>query len=189
MGHSTTRPSDRLRPSRARLVLLAVLAARLAVGPAAAPSGTAQVEHVIDGDTIRVRMDGARDTVWLIGVDTPETMHPTVGVRPVGPEASAYTTARPTAATIRLALDPAGDASDTDGRLVRYVMRPGGEHVNATLIREGYATAIRTCPYARRRECLQLEAQARRGRMGQRRPAAGVSANSSPHTTNQESHP
>ena len=29
---------------------------------------------------------------------------------------------------------------------MRYVMRPGGEHVNATLIREGYATAIRTFP-------------------------------------------
>ena len=49
---------------------------------------------------------------------------------------------------------------------MRYVMRPGGEHDNATLIREGYATAIRTFPDARRRECLQLEAQARRARRG-----------------------
>ena len=99
-------------------------------------------------------------------VDTPETRHPTLGVQPVGPSAPADTTARLTDATVRLALDPAGDANGTDGRLVRYVMRPGGEHVNATLIREGYATAIRTFPDARRRECLQLEAQARRARRG-----------------------
>ena len=111
-------------------------------------------------------MNGAHDTVRVTGVDTPETTHPTVGVQPVGPEASADTTARLTDATVRLALDPAGDAIDTDGRLVRYVMLPGGEHVNATLIREGDATAIRTFPDARRRECLQLEAQARRARRG-----------------------
>ena len=95
MGRATTRPRDRLRPSRARLVLLAVLAARLAVGPAAAPSGTAQVERVIDSNTIRVRMARARDTVRLIGVDMPETTHPTVRVEPFGPEASAWTWTRP----------------------------------------------------------------------------------------------
>ena len=166
MGHPTTRPRDGLRLSRACLVIVAIPAALPTVGPAAAPTGPAQVDRVIDGDTIRVRMNGARDTVRLIGGDTPETRHPTLGVQPVGLEASADTTARLTAAIVRLDLDPAGDASDTDGRLVRDVRLPGGEHVNATLIREGYATAIRTFPDARRREYLQLEAQARRARRG-----------------------
>ena len=49
------------------------------------------VDRVIDGDTIRVRLDGARYTVRLTGIDTPETKHPTLGVQPFGPEASAYT--------------------------------------------------------------------------------------------------
>ena len=35
MDHRATRTSDRLHPSHARLVLLAILAAWLAVGPAA----------------------------------------------------------------------------------------------------------------------------------------------------------
>ena len=61
----------------------------------------------------------------------------------------------------------AGDHQDASGRLLRYVMLPSGEHVNATLIREGYATAIRTFPYSRHAECLQLEAQARAARRGQ----------------------
>ena len=41
-------------------------------------------------------------------------------------------------------------------------MLASGEHVNATLIRDGYATAIRRFPSTRQREFLQLEAQARR---------------------------
>ena len=65
------------------------------------------VDRVIDGDTIRVRLDGARYTVRLTGIDTSETKHPTLGVQPFGPEASAYTTTRLTGATVRLDLDPA----------------------------------------------------------------------------------
>ena len=119
---------------------------------------------MIDGDIIRVRLDGARDTVRLTGVDTPETTHPTLGVQPFGPEAAASTTARLTGATVRLDRDPAGDAQDGDDRILRHVMLPTGEHVNATLIRDGYATAIRRFPDSLTRECLQLEAQARAAR-------------------------
>ena len=55
-----------------------------------------------DGDTIRVRLDGDRSTVRLTGVDTPETIHPTRGVEPDGPDAAAYTTARLAGAEERL---------------------------------------------------------------------------------------
>ena len=100
MGRETTRTSDRVRPSRrTRLFRLAVFAALPAIAPAAAQTGAALVERVIDGDTIRVQMAGAPYTVRLTGVDTPETKHPTFGVQPFGPEASAYTTARLTGAT------------------------------------------------------------------------------------------
>ena len=167
MGHRTTRPHATLKACRIRwyAVALAVLAG-LAGAPALAQTGTAHVDRVIDGDTISVRLDGARCTVRLTGVDTPETTHPTRGVEPDGPDAADYTTARLTGATVRLDLDPAGDHQDASGRLLRYVMLPSGEHVNATLIREGYATAIRTFPYSRHAECLQLEAQARAARRG-----------------------
>ena len=37
----------------------------------------ATVVRVIDGDTIRVRVQGKEYTVRLIGADTPETKHPT----------------------------------------------------------------------------------------------------------------
>ena len=54
---------------------------------------SAHVERVIDGDTIQVRFEGKRYTVRLIGVDTPETKHPTKAVQYFGQEASAFTKA------------------------------------------------------------------------------------------------
>ena len=107
-------------------------------------------------------MAGALHTVRVISVDTPETRHLTVGVEPFGPEASTYTTARLTGATVRLDLDTSGDVIDTEGRLRRYVYLAGGEHCNTTLIRDGYGEAIRAFPYSRRQEFLRLDAEARR---------------------------
>ena len=158
-------PAVRACRIRRYVAPLAVLA-WLAGAPVLAQTGTAQVDRVIDGDPIRVRLDGARGTVRFTGVDTPETTHPTRGVEPDGPEAAAYTTARLTGATVRLDRDPAGDDIDADGRLLRYVVLGTGEHVNATLVREGYGTAIRAFPCSRQREFIALEAQARRTRRG-----------------------
>ena len=170
MEHRTTRPQAALRACRIRRLVVVALAvlAWLAGAPVLAQTGTAQVDRVIDGDTISVRLDGDRYTVRLTGVDTPETTHPTRDVEPDGPEAADDTTARLTGATVRLDLDPAGDAQDGYGRILRYVMLASGENVNATLIRDGYARTIRTFPYSRPREFLQLEAQARRGRWAKR---------------------
>ena len=167
MGDRTTRPHTGIRACRIRRYVapLAVLA-WLAGAPVLAQTGLAQVDRVIDGDPIRVRLDGARLTVRLTGVNTPETTHPTRGVEPGGPAASADTTRRLTGATVRRDRDPAGDDHDADGRLLRYVVLGTGEHVNATLVREGYGTAIRAFPCSRQREFIALEAQARRTRRG-----------------------
>ena len=130
-----------------------------------AHSENAVVVRVIDGDTITVQIAGAIRTIRLIGVDTPETKHPTKAVQPLGPEASAFTQAALDRKTVRLEADPAGDDSDRYDRLLRYVYLDG-KNFNARLIREGYATAIRAFPYSRKREFLRLEAQARQERRG-----------------------
>ena len=55
----------------------------------------ARVVEAIDGDTIVVAFpDGHRDTIRILGVDTPETHHPRKPVQCFGPEASEYTRAR-----------------------------------------------------------------------------------------------
>ena len=68
----------------------------------------ATVVRGIDGDTIRVRVRGKVHTVRLIGVDTPETVHPTKTVQHFGAEASAYTKAELEGKTVTLEADPTG---------------------------------------------------------------------------------
>ena len=52
---------------------------------------TAQVTRVVDGDTLVVEIAGQTERVRLIGVDTPETVHPQKPVEYFGKEASAFT--------------------------------------------------------------------------------------------------
>ena len=47
---------------------------------------------VIDGDTVDIEIDGRTERARLIGVNTPETKHPTKPIECFGPEASAYIT-------------------------------------------------------------------------------------------------
>ena len=44
--------------------------------------------RVIDGDTVEVEIDGERQSVRFIGVDTPETVHPNRDPEPFGAEAA-----------------------------------------------------------------------------------------------------
>src|SRR4051794_13489897 len=76
-----------------RLVVVAVLVASLMPVPAFAQDRqTVAVTRIVDGDTIHVQTDsGQALTVRLLGMDTPETHHPTKPVQCYGPEATART--------------------------------------------------------------------------------------------------
>ena len=126
---------------------------------------SAHVERVIDGDTIQVRVEGKRRTVRLIGVDTPETKHPTKPVQYFGREASAFTKAALEGKRVMLQKDRTGDTIDRYGRWLRYVLLDG-DNFNARLIREGYAHAYRRFPFSKRTEFIQLKEQARRQEIG-----------------------
>ena len=125
----------------------------------------ATVERVIDGDTIRVRVQGKQYTVRLIGVDTPETVHPTQAVQHFGAEASAFTKAALETKTVTLETDPTGDTRDRYGRLLRYV-HLDGQNFNARLIREGYGHAIRRFRYSLKAQFIRLEDSARKAGRG-----------------------
>ena len=125
----------------------------------------ATVVRVIDGDTIRVRVQGKEYTVRLIGVDTPETVHPAKTVQHFGAEASAYTKAALEAKTVTLEADPTGDTRDRYGRLLRYV-HLDRENFNARLIREGYGHAIRRFRYSLKTQFIRLEDSARKAGRG-----------------------
>ncbi|SDI30976.1 micrococcal nuclease [Alteribacillus persepolensis] len=50
----------------------------------------ATVTEVVDGDTIKVQMNGNEETVRLLLVDTPETVHPNKPKQPYGEQASQF---------------------------------------------------------------------------------------------------
>jgi len=98
---------------------------------------TGQVVNVVDGDTIDVIVNGTEHRVRYIGIDTPETVHPTRGEEPYGREASARNRELVLGKTVRLEKD----VSETDqyGRLLRYVWLDDDTMVNEVLVAEGYA--------------------------------------------------
>ena len=156
----------RMHP-KGKLIGFAILIAGLAslITSAQLDPVTARVERVIDGDTIRVRHQGKNYTVRLIGVDTPETKHPTQAVERFGREASAFTKAALEGKLVAQVKDRTGDTVDRYGRLLRRVLLDG-DNFNARLIREGYAHAYRRFPFSKRAEFIQLEEQARRRGIG-----------------------
>ncbi|RJX19560.1 MAG: hypothetical protein C4570_05025 [Ammonifex sp.] len=81
--------------------------------------------RVVDGDTIHVDIAGKDETVRFIGVDTPETVHPTRGEEPFGREASIYTKEQLSGKDIYLKTDI--QHRGKYGRLLAYVQleQPG----------------------------------------------------------------
>lgn len=104
--------------------------------------GTAvTVSRVVDGDTIEISpaINGTED-VRLIGVDTPETLDPTEGVEPYGPQASAF--AKRELSGHRVSLEFDQERVEQYGQLLAYV-RLGGSIFNEELVAQGYAQASR----------------------------------------------
>jgi len=126
-----------------------------------------QVVRVIDGDTIEIE-GGQR--IRYIGIDTPETVHPSRPIECFGKEASSKNNELVGGREIRLEKD----VSETDkyGRLLRYVW-VGDVFVNDYLVRQGYAKASSYPPDIKHQEQFrQAEQEARE--VGRGLWAAGV---------------
>ena len=122
------------------------------------------VDRVIDGDTIRVRIGDQVETVRYIGMDTPETVHPTRGIEPYGLAASAFNQILVEGKQVRLELDV--EPRDLYGRLLAYVYTDS-LFVNAELIRQGYAQVMTVPPNVRHvEEFVRLQREARRAGEG-----------------------
>jgi micrococcal nuclease len=102
-----------------------------------------RVTHVDDGDTIEVQRGSDTDVIRLLGVDTPETHHPTKPVQCFGPEAATYTTRRLTGALVELEGDVV--PRDVYGRRLAYVL-VDGHRFNDELLRRGYARLLVIAP-------------------------------------------
>lgn len=126
----------------------------------------ATVTREVDGDTVEVSFDDGRtEKVRLIGVNTPETVHPTRGEEPYGREASNFTKSRLTGQKVLLETDV--EERDRYGRLLAYLYLREGRMFNAVLVDEGYAQMATFPPNVRYVEVFRaLQAGAREGGRG-----------------------
>lgn len=128
----------------------AVVAAVLGCGgrSGADAEGTAsrsgRIEYAVDGDTLRVRLDGG-DLLYvrLIGIDTPEDVRPDTPVE-CGGRAAAASMDRlaPEGAAVRIRLDSVADEYDRYGRLLAHAFVEGRQLELAQLWR-GWADVYR----------------------------------------------
>ena len=149
------------------IVIVALLAAFFNPPDPGVTSGEFEyVQRVVDGDTLLL---GTGERVRLIGVNTPETVHPKKAVEAFGKEASAFT--RRMVKLVRLEFDPLSsrrtDGKDPYSRTLAYVFLQDGTHLNAEIIRQGYGFAVSGSPPLKyQNEFRRLESEAREQRRG-----------------------
>jgi micrococcal nuclease len=163
------RPSDRTAAGRAPATTV-VPATPLAtatgapVTPGLPPGDDTEVTRVVDGDTLRVASVGS---VRLIGIDTPESVHPSKPVECFGREAAVHLASLlPVGTRVRLVYDV--ERTDRYDRTLAYVHRlDDGLFVNAALVRDGYALPYTVPPnVAHADEFVALAREAREASRG-----------------------
>ncbi len=124
-------------------------------------SASVQVVRVIDGDTIQVCcIARKREKVRYIGINTPETKHPTKGVEYYGQEAAEANRKLVEDKTVILKFDV--EQRDRYGRLLAYVYLEDGTFVNGWLVENGYAQVMTISPNVKYQELfLRLQREAR----------------------------
>ncbi len=165
-----TNPTETNKALVARAAGTLLLATLLALLPtpvtSQADSTTVQVVRVIDGNTIEACcVFGDRVKVRYIGVDTPETHHPMMGVEPYGMEAAEANRKLVDEKTVRLEFDI--KQLDKYGRTLAYIYLEDGVLVNAWLVENGYAMVMTVPPNVKHQELfLKLQREAREAGRG-----------------------
>jgi micrococcal nuclease len=131
----------------------------------------ARVIRHIDGDTVHIEFEEIPpeplkkiEKIRMIGVDTPETVHPKRDVEFLGKEASEQTKKALFGKRVAIALD--WDTRDRYGRLLAYIYTAPGRCHNAELIAQGYGHAYTRFPFQFLEEFRALEKEARKSKRG-----------------------
>ena len=126
-------------------------------------AGPYEIVKIVDGDTLKLDIDGEKKNVRLIGVDTPESVHPdkTKNV-PEGKEASDHTKELLSDIT-EVYLVYGTEPADRYGRPLCYVYLPDGTMLNRKIIEDGYGKVLiigKNKEYKEEFNALQEEAKA-----------------------------
>lgn len=127
-----------------------------------------KVLKVIDGDTIIVDVRGNKETVRLLGIDSPETVDPRKAVECFGKAASEKMKSFVRGEKVILIDDSTQGNRDRYKRLLRYVYLPDSKRtfVNGEMIKQGYAFSYRQYPTKMLDKFNSLEKYAREKNAG-----------------------
>ncbi len=123
----------------------------------------AEVVRTIDGDTLVVSFDERRLTVRLIGVDTPETVHPFKPVEYFGKQASNFLSEKLGSQWVTLEFDE--NKIDKYGRVLAYVYL-GDEMINRSIVAQGYGHAYTRFPFTHLEDFVLAESEAKESELG-----------------------
>jgi micrococcal nuclease len=97
------------------------------------------ITDVVDGDTVKININGIIETLRLIGLDTPETVDPRKEVQCFGKEASNKGKELLTGKKVRIEKDSTQGDKDKYGRTLAYIYTESGIFYNKYMIEQGYA--------------------------------------------------
>ena len=100
--------------------------------------GPYEIVKITDGDTFKVLIRGEKVTIRPIGIDTPETVHPTKPVQCFGPESSAYAEELLGGSSVYLEYDESQGLLDKYDRTLAHVWTVGKTLYAADAIRKGF---------------------------------------------------
>lgn len=172
----------KLGPKKLILLVVAAVAAYFFGGQGLLQQGqddsgfiVGTVTRVVDGDTAVINVDGQDRRVRLLGVDTPETVHPNKPVEFYGKEASSFTKESLTGQRVWLEYDK--NPQDRYSRHLAYIWTAKPTNItdatirrdmfNARLLLGGYAKVLIIKPNTRyAKEFADFESEARSSRRG-----------------------
>jgi micrococcal nuclease len=125
------------------------------------------VTQVVDGDTVKISMDGKEETLRLIGLDTPETVDPRKPVQCFGKEASNKAKELLSDKKVRIEKDASQGDVDKYGRMLAYIYREDGLFYNKYMIEQGYAHEYTyNTPYNYQKEFKTAQTNAQNSQLG-----------------------
>ena len=137
------------------------------------------ITKVFDGDTFEAEINGKKEKVRMLGIDTPEkfdsdkltrdmerTKKDSETIKKLGELSSQFTRKLLEGKKVLLEPDKSQDDKDKYGRLLRYVYLEDGTFVNKKIVAEGYAVVFRKFKVSKEKELIDAETDARKGKKG-----------------------
>jgi micrococcal nuclease len=156
----------------AGLALLFVLAAFNVVGQQNSET-KAQIVEVVDGDTVEVSLDNHKETIRILGIDTPEVHGQNIPaeyflentsenrecLQEIGEKASEFARKELSHRTVKIVQDPKSDGRGSYGRLLAYI-EYNQTDLGKQLLKQGYARVYNSS-FTRIQQYRELETESK----------------------------